>query len=67
MVAFNEKYVMDKSGKTVGVLLDVEEFRRIVEDLEELDSIRAFDTAKSSGEQPIPFDQAIAEIERGGR
>jgi PHD/YefM family antitoxin component YafN of YafNO toxin-antitoxin module len=64
MVAFNEKYVTDKFGKTVAVLLDLDEFRRMVDDLEELDSIRAYDAAKSSGEQPIPFDQAVAEIER---
>ena len=32
-------------------------------DVEELESIRAFDEAKTSGEKPIPFERAIAEIE----
>ena len=64
MVAFNEKIVTDKSGKTVGILLDVDDFRRMVEELEELDSLRAYDAAKSSHEQPVPFEQAVAEIEQ---
>ncbi len=64
MVALNEQYVKDKSGKAVGVFLDLEDFRRIVSDLEELESLRAFDAAKSAGDQAIPFEQAVAEIER---
>jgi hypothetical protein len=64
MVALNEQYVKDKSGKPVGVFLDLEDFRRIVSDLEELESLRAFDAAKSAGDQAIPFEQAVAEIER---
>jgi hypothetical protein len=34
-----------------------------IEELEELESIRAYDAAKASGDQAIPFAQAIAEIE----
>ena len=32
------------------------------EDLEELESIRAYDAAKASGNEAIPFKQAVAEI-----
>jgi hypothetical protein len=32
--------------------------------LEELESIRAYDVAKSSGDEAIPFEQAIEEIEK---
>jgi hypothetical protein len=34
-----------------------------IEELEELESIRAYDAAKVSGDQVIPFEQATAEIE----
>ncbi len=34
------------------------------EALEELESIRAFDAAKASNDEAIPFEQAVAEIER---
>ena len=58
------RYVVDEQGNRVAVLLDIEEYREILEDLEDLDAIRAYDTAKSSGEEPIPLEQALAEVER---
>jgi len=39
-------------------------YRKLLTELEELESVRAYDAAKASGEKPIPFEQAIAEIER---
>lgn len=33
------------------------------EDLEELEEIQFFDAAKQSGDEAIPFEQAIREIE----
>ena len=32
--------------------------------LEELESIRAYDAVKVSGDEAVPFTQAVAEIER---
>ncbi len=39
------------------------EYERILQDLEELESIRAYDAAKASGDEAIPFEKAVAEIE----
>lgn len=63
----NEKYVVDKKGKRVGVLLNVEEYQSILAELEELESIRAYDAAKASKNEAIPFDQAVREIEQERR
>lgn len=41
--------------------------RRILEDLEELESIRIFDDAKASGDEVVSFGQALKEIEQGRR
>jgi hypothetical protein len=35
----------------------------MLEDLEALESIRAFDEAKASEDEAVPFNQAIEEIE----
>jgi hypothetical protein len=35
-----------------------------LEELEELASIRAFGAAKAPGDEAIPFEQAVAEIEQ---
>jgi hypothetical protein len=59
-----ERYVVDESGTRLSVLLDIEDYQKILEELEELDSIRTFDAAKASGDELVPFEQAVAEIER---
>ena len=64
MISHEERYVVDEQGQRVSVILNIDEYRRILEDLEALDSIRAFDAAKASGDEPIPFEQAISEIEQ---
>jgi hypothetical protein len=59
-----ERFVVDDAGNRVGVLLDIEEYRSMLEQVEELESIRAYDLAKASGEEPVPFEQAVQELER---
>ena len=46
------------------MLLDMEDYRKLLEELEELESIRAYDAAKASNDQAVPFEQAIADIEQ---
>ncbi len=62
MNSHEECYVVDKHGNRVGVVLNMEEYEKLLNDLEELESIRAFDQAKSSGETPISFDKAVSDI-----
>ena len=64
MITLRERFVIDKDGKRTVVLLDIEQYNNLMEELEELESIRAYDAAKSSGEEAIPFEQAIKEIEK---
>lgn len=59
-----EKYVVDDNGERVGIIIDVGEYKKMLKDLEELESIRAYDRAKKSGDEAVPFDQAIGEIEK---
>jgi spore germination protein GerM len=66
------RYVVDENGKRVSVILPVEEYKRMVEELEleELEDIRLYDEAKAELErgedEVIPFDQAVREIKEGG-
>jgi hypothetical protein len=59
-----KKYVTDRRGQKIGVVLSIEDYKRILEDIEELESIRAYDAAKASGEQAIPFRKAMQDNER---
>ena len=64
MISIKERYVIDGKGNKTGVILDIREYKKILEELEELDSLRAYDSAKASGDEVLPFEQAITEIER---
>lgn len=59
-----KRYLTNRRGEKVGVVLGIEDYRRPMADMEELESIRAYDAAKASGDQAIPFDEATREIER---
>ena len=67
MGLLNKTYIVDEKGNRVGVLLDIDEYRSLLDDLEELESIRAFDAAKSSNDEAVPFEQAVREIEQERR
>lgn len=59
-----ERFLTDEHGKRVAVVLDIAEYNRMIDELEELEDVRAFDAAKAPREKPIPLDQALAEVER---
>ena len=58
-----ERFVVDSNGERVAVIPDLAEYEELLEAREELDSIRAYDEAKASGDEAVPLEQAIAEIE----
>jgi hypothetical protein len=63
------QYITDTSGKKTGVILPIRDYEKIMEGLEELEDIKAYDRAKTCKSEPIPFEQAIKELEllRDGR
>ncbi len=58
-----EQFVVDESGNRTAVLLGIERYSELLEAQEELESIRAYDEAKASNDEAIPFAEAIKEIE----
>jgi len=63
MVTVHPEYVVDKDKHPTAVLLPISEWEQIVDALEELDDIHAYDEAKASGQDSIPFDRAVREIQ----
>ena len=59
-----ESFVKDRRGRKVGIVLNMRTYRRLLADGEELASIREYDTAKASGDERVPFEDAVREIER---
>lgn len=67
MITTKEQYVVDESGRRTAVLVEIERYEKLLEANEELEELRAFDEAKSSGDAAIPFSQAATEIEETRR
>jgi hypothetical protein len=63
-MVLKERFIVDENGKRIGVLLDIEDYHRLLEELDELEAIRAYDAAKASGDEVLPLEQALAEIEK---
>jgi len=57
--------VIDENKQRKAVLLPIAEWEQVVDELEELDAIRAYDEAKDGSQDSIPFEQAMREIEEG--
>ncbi len=59
MLTVHPQYITDKTGRKISVVLPMEEFKNIIEELEELEDIRLYDEAKTSDEPSIPIDEAL--------
>ena len=64
MSASKERYLIDENGNRLAVVLDVKEYEKLLEELEELEAIRAYDAAKASEDESVLFEQAVEEIEQ---
>lgn len=63
MKTIHPQYITDDTGKKISVVLPIEEYHTILEELEELVDIRLYDEVKSSDEPSIPIDEAFKMIE----
>jgi hypothetical protein len=53
-MVLQERFIVDENGKRIGVLLDIEDDHKLLEELEELETLRAYDAAKASGDEVLP-------------
>jgi hypothetical protein len=58
---FNLQFVIDESGHKKAVILPIEAFRELIEDLEDLALV-----AERRDEPTIPFSQVVEELKRDG-
>lgn len=63
MIPIKENFVTDAKGNKVAVLLPIKAYQKILEELEELDDVKAFDKAISRKQIFVPLQQALKEIE----
>jgi PHD/YefM family antitoxin component YafN of YafNO toxin-antitoxin module len=62
-MTFHPQYIVNEQKQTTAVILPVAEWDSLLEEIEELDAIRAYDAAKSEPSDVISLEQALAEID----
>ena len=66
MINVHPEYIVDENLNRKSVVLPYSEWENIVEEMEELDDIHAYDQAKNeTKDEVVPFEQAVKEIEDG--
>lgn len=63
MTHIRENFVVDAKGNRVGVFLPIKDYNRLLEELEDLDDIKAYDKATSRKQEFVALDQALKQIE----
>ncbi len=57
------QFVTDDHGKKLAVILPIEKYNKMMDDLEELADIRLFDASKKVNREFVDAEQAFREIE----
>jgi hypothetical protein len=57
------RFLTNEKGERIAVIMAIEEYEKLLEELEELRAIRELEKANASDEIPIPFEEAIERIE----
>ena len=65
MIKIHEEYLTDAKGNKKSAVVPINEWNEILESLEELDDIEAFDNAQKEKGDAIPFDDFLSQIDNG--
>ena len=55
MIPVKEKYIVDTNGNTTNVILTKKDYDRLVEYIEELEDVAAYDRVKESSKTTTPW------------
>jgi hypothetical protein len=53
------QFLTDENGNKISVVIPLEDYNRLLEDLEELEDIRLFDEVKAKNEPSIPLEDYL--------
>lgn len=67
MFTVHPEFIMDEKAEKKAVILPFAEWQHLMEEVEELEDIRAYDRAKLLKEDALPFEDAVRQIKAGTR
>ncbi|HEY5967011.1 MAG TPA: hypothetical protein VIU35_03485 [Chitinophagaceae bacterium] len=53
------QFITDKKGNKISVVIPLTQYKRILQELEELEDLRLYDEVKARKEKTIPFNQYL--------
>jgi hypothetical protein len=59
-----KQFLTDEKGEKIAVVISIKEYEEMLEELEDAEALREYREAKASGEVGVPFDEAMARIDR---
>ncbi len=65
MSTFHPEYVVDAENRKKAVVIPISEWRQLMEEIDELEDIRAYDKAKSGPSEPVDFEEGVRRIQAG--
>jgi len=57
------QFITDNSGHKLAVILPIKDYNKMIEELEDLEAVKAYDNAKKGKQEFIDAKQAFNEIE----
>ena len=57
------QFITNNKGKKIAVILPIEDYNKMIEDLEDIDDVRLYDEVKQLNEPSIPIEEAFKLIE----
>ncbi len=57
------KYITDKKGKKIAVILSIEDYQKMLDELETIEDIKLYDQAKTNMEESMVAEEAFKLIE----
>ncbi len=57
------QYVTDRKGRKIGVILPIREYEKMLDQIEELEDIKAYDQAVKMNEEEISVQEAFQKLE----
>ncbi len=62
-MSIDEQILVNNKGKTVAVQIPINQYKKMLEIMEEMEDIKAYKKAKKNKSEWIPFEKAFATIE----
>lgn len=58
------QFITDEQGNRTGVILSIKDYNRLMDELDEINSVKLYDSAKGEKLTYQPLEQALVSIEK---